>query len=150
MFALQIKNILKLFSVVIMTLVIVGCGDGEDSADERVAGGTASAPAEMSLSVSNLIVKNAYYNYFEYTGSSDRKLTLNAVLDWAITATTRTECEESWDTFIVVYDNHMNELSQYRTCTNIMVLEFPADGTYIFQIKYPGNEGHFDAYTTDI
>ncbi len=139
---------IKLLSVVVVIHFIVGCGGTESTSGERVAGGTASAPAQMSLDASNLIVKNSYYNYFQYTGSSDRKLTLESVLDWAITATTRMECQQSGDTFIAVYDKQMNELSQYRTCTNIMTIEFPADGTYNFQIKYPGNEGYFDAHTT--
>ena len=145
---MKIKNIVKLLSVAVVVLLMVGCGGGDSASPERVVGGTASAPTQMSLEVSNLIVKNSYYNYFEYTGSSDRKLTLNAILDWAITATTRIECQQAGDTFIVVYDHRMNELSQYRTCTSSMTIEFPVDGTYIFQIQYPGNEGYFDAHTT--
>ncbi len=145
---MKIQNIVKLLGVAVVLMFVAGCGDGDSTSQERVVGGTASAPAQMSLEVSNVIVKNAYYNYFEYTGSSDNKLTLNAVLEWAITATARGECQQAGDTFIVVYDHRMNELSQYGTCTSSMTIEFPVDGTYIFQIQYPGNEGYFDAHTT--
>ena len=131
----------------VVGLVFVGCGDtiGNISSEERIHGGTASAPAQMSLDVSNLIVENSYYNYFKYTADGDHKLKLDAMLDFGITKTQRIECQESGDTYVVVYDGNMNEINSLKTCATAMTVEFPANGTYIFQFKYPGNKGYFNA-----
>ncbi len=142
---MKVHKIMKWFSVGIIALMIAGCGSTESDSDtsESVVGGVAGAPAQMSLTSGNLIVKNAFYNYFKYTAREDEKLTLDAILEFAITSTKRIECQETGETYVVVYDAQMNELSGYKTCTSKMSIEFPSDGTYIFQIQYPGNEGYF-------
>ncbi len=148
---MKIKSMMKLLGIGMMALVMAGCSNtldelGDDSdAPTSVPGGTANAPATMSLDLQNVIVKNAYYNYFKYTAEEGEKLDIQAVLDMAILASQRTECQQSGDTYIVVYDAGMTQLEGFRTCSTGLKVEFPVDGRYIFQIKYPGNEGYFYA-----
>jgi hypothetical protein len=125
-----------------------GCDIQSAIASLYVHGGTEAAPATLSLDVGNVVEKNSFYNYFQYTAQEDEKLDIHAVLDFAITSAKRMECEQSGDTYIVVYDTDMNQLDGFRTCTTDMTIEFPADGRYVLQIKYPGNEGYFDADST--
>lgn len=142
---------MKLFSVGVIALIVAGCSsefdEWQDDLGEptSVPGGTANAPAEMSLDMSNVIVKNAYYNYFKYEAKEGEKLDIQSVLENVILASQREECQQSGDTYIVVYDAGMTQLEGFRTCTVSLSVEFPVDGKYIFQIKYPGNEGYFNA-----
>ena len=148
---MKIKSIVKLFSIGVMTLIMAGCSnefnEWKNDLDEPISvpGGTASSPATMSLDLQNVIVKNAYYNYFQYEAKEGEKLDIQATLEWAILASQRAECQQSGDTYIVVYDAGMTQLEGFRTCSVSLKMEFPVDGRYIFQIKYPGNEGYFYA-----
>ena len=145
------KSIMKLLGIGMMALVMAGCSNaldelGDDSdAPISVPGGTASAPATMSLDLQNVIVKNAYYNYFDYEAREGEKLDIQATLEMAILSSQRAECQQSGDTYIAVYDAGMTQLEGFRTCSVSLKVEFPVDGKYIFQIKYPGNEGYFYA-----
>ena len=99
----------------------------------------------MSLDLMNVVVKNSYYNYFKYNAKEDEELTLDAVLENAILATQRTECQQSGDTYIEVFDSKMNKMGWIRTCTKHLNVTFPANGKYIFHIQYPNNKGYFTA-----
>jgi len=144
------ENIAKIFSTAMIVLFIAGCGEDfidaiNDNEPNYVPGGTANAPAEMSLDLHNIIKKNAYYNYFKYKAEEDEELTIEAVLDNAILPSQRTECQQNGESYIAVYDSKMNSLGGIRTCTKYLKVAFPTESTYIFQIKYPGNEGYFTA-----
>ncbi len=151
---MKIQNIVKLLGVGVMALMMAGCSNEFDEwkSDREepisVPGGTASAPAEMSLDLQNVIVKNAYYNYFDYEAKEGEKLDIQATLEMAILSSERAECQQSGDTYIAVYDAGMTQLEGFRTCSTGLKVEFPVDGRYIFQIKYPGNEGYFYADST--
>ena len=142
---------MKLLSIGVMTLMMAGCSnelnEWKNDLGEPISvpGGTASSPATMSLDLQNVIVKNAYYNYFQYEAKEGEKLDIEAVLEMSILASQRTECQQSRDTYIAVYDAGMTQLEGFRTCSVSLKVEFPVDGRYIFQIKYPGNEGYFYA-----
>lgn len=145
---MKIRTIVKLFSAAAFVVALAGCGEDVldgigDNEPNSVPGGTANAPAEMSLELNNVVMKNSYYNYFKYSGSEGEKLTIQAVLENAILATQRTECQEGGGSYIVVYDSGMHVLNDIRTCSKYLTLIFPADTTYIFQFKYPGNKGYF-------
>ena len=145
---------MKVLIISIITLIMAGCSnefnEWKSDLDEPISvpGGTASAPATMSLDLQNVIVKNAYYNYFQHEAKEGEKLDIQAVLEMAILASQRTECQQSGDTYIAVYDAGMTQLEGFRTCSKYLTMEFPVDGKYIFQIKYPGNEGYFNADST--
>lgn len=142
---------MRLLSVGVVALVMAACSTefdewGDDSdVPTSVPGGTASAPATMSLDLQNVIVKNSYYNYFDYEAKEGEKLDIQATLELAILSSQRAECQQSGDTYIAVYDAGMTQLEGFRTCSVSLKVEFPVDGRYIFQIKYPGNEGYFYA-----
>ncbi|HHD72327.1 MAG TPA: hypothetical protein ENL02_00160 [Epsilonproteobacteria bacterium] len=142
------KKIMNWFGASMMVLLMAGCDIASDIATVYNHGGIKSAPATLSLNVGNIIEKNSFYNYFKYTAREGEKLDLHAVLDFAITASNRMECEQTGDTFIVVYDSGMHQLDWIRTCSANLTVEFPAAGRYIIQITYPGNEGYFDADST--
>jgi len=142
---------MKLLVIGVMVLMMAGCSNELDEWKNdfgepiSVPGGTANAPATMSLDLQNVIVKNAYYNYFQYEAKEGEKLDIQAILEMAILSSQRTECQQSGDTYIAVYDADMTQLEGIRTCSVSLKIEFPADGKYIFQIKYPGNKGYFNA-----
>ena len=148
---MYINKLATLLGIIFISLFIIGCESsnivddlGNDDPN-YVEGGTPEAPAKMSLDLQNRIVKNSYYNYYKYTASEDEKLKIEAFLEFAILSSERIACQEEGDTYIVVYDSKMNAMDWIRTCTSHLTVEFPADGTYIFQIKYPGNKGYFEA-----
>ena len=145
---MKIGKIVKFVSLLAVVWMMAGCD--EDLIDlERepnsVNGGPANNPTELSLDLRNMIKKNAYYNYYKYRAKEGEKLKMSAVLDNAILKSQRIECEESGDTFIAVYDAKLNQLEGIRTCGTNLTIEFPVDGLYKFQIKYPGNKGYFNA-----
>ncbi len=148
---MKIQSIVKLLSIGVMTLMMAGCSNEFDEwkSDREepisVPGGTANAPATMSLDLQNVIVKNAYYNYFQYEAKEGEKLDIQAILEMAILSSQRAECQQSGDTYIAVYDAGMTQLEGFRTCSTGLKVEFPVDGRYIFQMKYPGNKGYFNA-----
>jgi hypothetical protein len=147
---MKIQSIVKLFTMALFVVAMTGCGeeilDGiGDNEPNSVPGGTANKPAEMSLDLHNVIVKNSYYNYFKYRGEEGEKLEIMAVLENAILPTQRTACQQEGDTYIAVYDSGMHILDGVRTCSKYLSIVFPVDGTYIFQIQYPGNKGYFAA-----
>ena len=147
---MKIQNMVKLFGIGVIALVMAGCEsivDGE-IASVQIHGGVAGAPATMSLELGNIIGQNAFYNFFQHRAIEDEKLDINAVLDFAVTIAQKADCRQSGDTFVVVYDSEMNQLDNFKTCTENITVEFPADDIYIFQIQYPGNEGYFDADST--
>jgi len=148
---LKIYHTVKLLSISVIALIIAGCSNELDEWKNdlgepiSVPGGTANAPATMSLDLQNVIVKNAYYNYFQHEAKEGEKLDIQAILEMAILSSQRIECQQSGDTYIVVYDADMTQLEGFRTCSVSLKIEFPVDGKYIFQIKYPGNKGYFNA-----
>jgi hypothetical protein len=147
---MRIQTIVKLFGAVMIALLMTGCDEDildniTDGEPNSVSGGTAEAPAEMSLELRNMIVKNSFFNYYKYTGKEGETLKLESILDFAILSTERIACLEDGETYIAVYDDKMNSLDWIRTCTKNLTVTFPVDGTYIFQIKYPGNKGYFNA-----
>jgi hypothetical protein len=147
---MKINRIVGTLWAVATLFVMLGCGGGSSSSDggsSTVSGGPPSAPTTLSLDSSNEIKKNAYYNHYQYEAIEDETLSIQAVLENAITKDMRSECQKSGDTFIVVYDAEMNELDGFRTCTSTMKITFMADGIYVIQIKYPGNKGYFTADT---
>ena len=153
---MKIQSIIRLLGIGITALMMTGCSNSfdewvDDSGEPTyVSGGTASAPATMSLDLKNLVVENAYYNYFKYEAKEGERLDIQAILEMAILASQRKECEQSEDTFVAVYDDEMSQMDGFRTCSKNLTVEFPVDGAYIFQIKYPGNKGYFNADSSRI
>ena len=147
---MRLSSITKIFSATMIVLIMTGCGEDfldtvNDKEPNSVPGGTANAPAEMSLDLHNVVKKNSYYNYFKYAAEEDEKLTIQAILDNAILSTQRTDCQQNGESYIAVYDSKMNRLDGIRTCTKYLRVEFPTEDTYVFQIQYPGNKGYFTA-----
>jgi len=144
---MKVGSMIKVAAAGVLLFAMLGCG-GTSSSEEgpdSVTGGPPNAPTPLSLHASNEIKKNAYYNHYSYEAVEGETLSIHTVLDNAITKTMRIECQENGDTFVAVYDVGMNQLDAYRTCTSTMTLEFMADGIYILQFQYPGNEGYFTA-----
>ena len=144
------------FGVVVLIIVTTGCGSssGDTTSNSRelsrVSGGTQLQPADMSLDIGNKIEANSFYNHFKYQSTKDETLTLESILEFAITKLDRIECQESGSTYVAIYDTQMNQLEQYRTCSTTMTIDIEADTQYIFKIQYPGNHGYFNADATPL
>ena len=148
------KKIAKIVGIAMIALIMSGCDEAfinslASDQPNSVHGGIASAPAQLSLDLNNVIEENAYFNYFKYEAVEGERLTIDAVLEYAILSSQRTECQEDGETFIALYDSGMNKLDSIRTCTKHLTIEFPADDTYIIQILYPGNKGYFTAESSE-
>jgi len=144
-------------SLMFATLIVasIGCGGVDGTTDTsgeltRVSGGTAISPADLSLDIGNKIEKNSFYNHFRYRATKDERMVLDSVLEFAITKLDREECQESGEGYILIFDEQMNPLEQYKTCNNVMTLDLSADTTYIIKMQYPGNRGYFQAETTTL
>jgi len=147
--------IIKSLIFTIMAVVFIGCGGVGSATDNsreltRVSGGTAITPADLSLEIANKIEKNSFYNHFKYRATKDERMVLESILEFAITKLDREDCQESEDGYVLVFDDQMNQLDQYKTCNNIMTLDLSADTTYIFKMQYPGNRGYFQVETTTL
>lgn len=128
-------------------MALSGCGGNSNTRDggsTYLSGGTEYAPAPLDLTQGHKIVENAFYNYFSYDALAGEELRFESILTKGITDFQRQECEENMETFIVVYDASMNPLDAYKSCSSSMSVQFTLDGKYIFQLKYPGNYGHFN------
>jgi len=145
---LRIKGMVKFFGLIAIVWMLAGCDEemvNFDREPNSVTGGPSNKPTEISLDLRNEIKKNAYYNYYKYRAKEGEKLSMDAILENAILKDQRIECQESGDTYIAVFDAKLNQLEGIRTCTNYLTVEFPVDGLYKFQIRYPGNKGYFNA-----
>jgi len=153
---MKIYTIINSLLLATILALNTGCGVDDGTAAgssrdlERVSGGTAISPADLSLKVGNKIEKNSFYNHFKYRSDKDVAISLNSTLEFAITKLDRIDCQEEETTYVAIYDDHLNQLEQHKTCNNSMTLNLSANTTYIFKMQYPGNRGYFKAEISNL
>jgi hypothetical protein len=136
-------------------LLFTACGGGGSAGDggdggnippspppaQYIKGGTASSPSQISLDIDNLISEDTFTNYFKFSGVEDDKLIINASLNREITRSESLNCSASASSFIEIYDENLEQYSQFRTCNKELTVELPVDGTYIIHFNYRDNDG---------
>jgi hypothetical protein len=151
---MKLTNIGKLVGISLFSIMMVGCGGGSSSDGGTTPiepamnpGGTADNPSEIRLDMRNEISKNSFYNYYKYYSVEGEKLVIHVTLDKELKAVDVNNCNYMGSTFIAVYDEYEEWMSEFRTCGRDLEVTFPTTGEYKFKIIYPNDyySGYFEA-----
>jgi hypothetical protein len=117
-----------------------------------VLGGSASAPAALSLNSKNVVNNNSFNNYFKYEAVAGEQLIIRVSLNIPLSDIEFARCSGSGtDTTPSSYGSqiHVYNAKNVRiggTCREDLTYTFSETGVYVFNFDYPSqNSGFFHA-----
>lgn len=109
---------------------------GQNIALSANGDGLPVTPKSISISSSNSLVSNSFFNYYGIYLNKGQGLVLTVNLDVPLSAIQKSRCaaNSSYKTQIIAMDSSLNRVG--LVCGDKMEFAAPADGIYIFQFNY--------------